>query len=50
MEDEEFKERYGNIYDGLVLDKSPAKRRIALFYPFWFVTRRLILALMCILF
>jgi hypothetical protein len=48
MEEEEFKVRYGNIYDGLVLDKNPFKRRRALFYPFWFVTRRLIMALMVI--
>lgn len=49
MEDEEFVEKYGDIYDGLVLSTSREKRLIALFYPFWFVTRRLIFALICIL-
>ena len=49
MEDDEFVEKYGDIYEGLVLSQSREKRLIALFYPFWFVTRRLIFALICIL-
>lgn len=48
LEDEEFAERFGNIYEGLVLSKSREKRRAALFYPFWFVTRRLVFATICI--
>ena len=49
MEDEKFKSKFGDIYEGLVLSSNPDKRRITLFYPFWFVTRRLIFALFCIL-
>ena len=49
LDDEEFIEKYGNVYDGLVMSKEKDKRLIALFYPFWFVTRRLIFALICIL-
>ena len=48
MEDESFVEKYGDIYGGLVLSTSREKRLIALFYPFWFVTRRLIFAFICI--
>ena len=48
LDDEEFTQKYGNIYEGLVLDKSKDKRLVALFYPFWFVTRRLIFAMICI--
>ena len=48
LEDDNFTESYGNIYEGLVLSKSREKRLIALFYPFWFVTRRLIFATICI--
>ena len=49
MDDEKFQGKFGDIYDGLVLSNNATKRRIALFYPFWFVTRRLIFALICIL-
>jgi hypothetical protein len=49
LEDKEFRERYGDIYDGLVLSKKPNKRFTALFYPFWFVMRRLIFSLIMIL-
>ena len=49
LEDDDFVEKYGDIYDGLVLSQRREKRRAALFYPFWFVTRRLIFALICIL-
>ena len=48
LDEEEFTEKYGNIYEGLVLSKSKEKRLIALFYPFWFVTRRLIFTMVCI--
>ena len=48
MDDEAFIESYGDIYDGLLLSKNPRKRLAAVFYPFWFVTRRLIFALVCI--
>ena len=48
MDDETFVDSFGDIYDGLVLDKSPEKRLSAVFYPFWFVTRRLLFALICI--
>lgn len=44
MQDEEFIEKYGDIYDGLVMDKTKEGRLKALFYPFWFVTRRLMFA------
>ena len=50
MDDEEFVERYGDIYDGLVLSKDKKKRQAAVFYPFWFCMRRLIFAIMVIFF
>ena len=46
--DDDFKKRYGDIYEGLVLSKKPNKRLTALFYPFWFVMRRLIFSLVVI--
>ena len=49
LDEDEFRSRYGDIYDGLVLSQEPNERLIALFYPFWFVTRRLIFATICIL-
>lgn len=49
LEDEDFVERYGDIYDGLVMDKTREKRMAALFYPFWFVMRRLMFAAVVIL-
>ena len=48
MDDDGFIESFGDIYDGLLLSKNPRKRLSAVFYPFWFVTRRLIFALICI--
>ena len=50
LEDEDFIERYGDIYEGLVLSKDPAKRQATIFYPFWFCMRRLIFSIICILF
>ena len=49
LEDEEFVEKFGDIYEGLVLDKDPEKRIVTMFYPFWFCVRRLLFALVCIL-
>lgn len=49
LEDDAFIESYGDIYDGLVLSGDKETRRVALFYPFWFVFRRLIFSLVCIL-
>ena len=49
LDDEKFQAKFGDIYDGLVLTNDPEKRRVILFYPFWFVTRRLIFALICIM-
>ena len=49
LEDDAFIESYGDIYDGLVLSGDKETRRIALFYPFWFVMRRLTFSLVCIL-
>ena len=48
LDDDSFIESYGDIYDGLVLSNDPEKRRITIFYPFWFVTRRLIFAIIVI--
>lgn len=50
MEDEEFVERYGDIYDGLILSNEPEKRQAAVFYPFWFCMRRLIFSMVVIFF
>ena len=50
MDEEAFVERYGDIYDDLVLSTSKDKRQAAVFYPFWFCMRRLIFALVCIFF
>lgn len=49
LDDDDFIESFGNIYDGLVMDKSREKRMAALFYPFWFCMRRLLFALVVIL-
>ena len=48
MDDEEFVERYGDIYEGLVLSTDKDKRQAAVFYPFWFCMRRLIFAAVAI--
>ena len=48
MDDEEFIEKYGDIYEGLVMDKSRDKRMAALFYPFWFCMRRLLFTMVVI--
>ena len=48
LEDDKFKESWGDIYDGLVLKKDRGTRMVALFYPFWFVFRRLVFAIICI--
>jgi len=58
--DDDFKARYGVVYDGLKighlqntwegpeLDATREKRFIALFHPFWFVMRRLVFALLVV--
>ena len=49
LSDPRFKSKYGAIYDGLWLhNKVPSKRMSALFYPFWFLARRLTLVLLCV--
>ena len=45
MEEEEFDDKFGEFYAGLMLDKTRGRRYRALFYPFWFVMRRLFFAL-----
>ena len=42
IDEEEFKRKYGTLYDGLQLDDSADKRKSALIYPFLFILRRLI--------
>ena len=42
IEEEEFKRKYGTLYDGLQLDDSADKRKSALIYPFLFILRRLV--------
>ena len=49
LDDEQFCEKWGDIYDGLVLSKDAEKRRAAIFYPFWFCMRRLIFCFTCIM-
>ena len=48
LEDKEFVETYGDIYDGLALSQDKESRKIALFYPFWFVVRRMLFAFVVI--
>ena len=50
MSKKDFLATYGNVYDGLFLNKRPEKRLTAIFYPFWFVVRRLIFAFCCVWF
>ena len=42
LEEEEFKRKYGTLYDGLQLDMDKDKRKEALMYPFLFIIRRLV--------
>ena len=42
LEEEEFKIKYGTLYDGLQLDMEKDKRKEALIYPFLFIIRRLV--------
>lgn len=44
MDEEEFEENFGEFYSGLMLDKTRGRRFRVLFYPFWFVMRRLVFA------
>ena len=44
MGDEEFDGKWGEFYSGLALDKTRSRRYRVLFYPFWFVMRRLLFA------
>lgn len=41
MDDEEFEIKFGTLYNGLNLDLKENKRKSALFFPFFFVIRRL---------
>ena len=41
LEDEKWAEKYGTLYDGLQLSTEENKRKSALFFPFFFVIRRL---------
>ena len=42
IEDEEFKDKYGTLYEGLELDMDKDKRKEALIYPFLFILRRIV--------
>ena len=42
VEDEEFKNKYGTLYEGLELDMDKDKRKEALIYPFLFILRRIV--------
>jgi len=42
MDDEEFEIKFGTLYSGLNLDLKENKRKSALFFPFFFVIRRLL--------
>jgi len=49
LETKKFVQKWGGILDGLYLSEEADKRRIAIFYPFWFCMRRIVFALTCIL-
>ena len=42
MDDDEFKSKFGTLYEGLNLDMDKGKRKSGLFFPFFFVIRRLL--------
>ena len=42
MDDENFSEKFGALYSGLNLDEKQDKRKSGLFFPFFFVVRRLL--------
>ena len=42
MDDEKFSEKFGALYSGLNLDEKDSKRKSGLFFPFFFVVRRLL--------
>ena len=48
LDDKLFIDRYGNIYDGLMLSKDKSKRYITLFYPLWFLLRRFVFSIVCV--
>ena len=50
MDDEEFKRKFGTLYSGLNLDMDENKRKFGLFFPFFFVIRRLMFIAAAILF
>lgn len=50
LTDDDFQPKYGNFYDGLAFDKTREKRLIAIFYPFWFVMRRLFFCIFVVAF
>lgn len=42
LDDEEFKRKFGTLYEGLNLDIKENKRVSGLFFPFFFVLRRVL--------
>merc|ERR1712151_786975 len=42
LDDEEFKTKFGTLYEGLNLDIKEKKRVSGLFFPFFFVLRRIL--------
>ena len=42
MENEEFQVKYGSLYSGLNLSEKESKRLTGLFFPFFFVFRRML--------
>ena len=42
MDDANFSQKFGALYSGLNLDKKDSKRKSGLFFPFFFVLRRLL--------
>ena len=41
LDDENWTKKYGALYDGLQLSIEEDKRKAALFFPFFFVVRRM---------
>ena len=50
MTDPEFKTQFGDVYEGLAYDESRERRLIVIFYPVWFLLRRLIFSLLVVAF
>ena len=49
IHEEEFKNKYGDLYSDFNLDHKRVNLNLVLLYPFIFVAKRLILALECLL-